>query len=162
MINFIQKKKKNPCLLLICLSCFDWLINCLKYIVLYFDAEELDWDRWNDSLKTPQSPSVNVGSVETTVASSSAMSPSFSFVRLKCYKQRGVHITCIIAHSVTKGPIRYLDSGGRIFLSEYVLLSSTHWLKVTAPLCGKAASSSAVLHACCSALGEIATSTWVL
>lgn len=72
----------------------------------------------NDSLKTPQSPSVNVGNVKTTVASSSAMSPSYFFVCLKCYKQRGVHITCIIAHSVTKGPIRYLDSGGRIFLSE--------------------------------------------
>lgn len=40
--------------------------------------------------------------------------PSFSFVRLKCFKQREVHIACITAHSVTKGPVLYLDSGGRI------------------------------------------------
>lgn len=135
-------------LLLICLSCL-WLIDCLRYIVLYFDDVELDWGRWNDSLKTPQSLSVSVGNVETTVASSSAMSPSFSFVCLKCYKQRGVHITCIIAHSVTKGPIRYLDSGGRIFFVWVCTVVKHTWLKVTAPLCGKAGSSSAVLHTCC-------------
>lgn len=49
---------------------------------------------------------------------------SFYVVRFKCLKQRGVHIACITAHSVTKGPVLYLDSGGRI----------SHWLKASSPI----------------------------